>query len=188
MGKWLTKFLENKSQRCTDNTDITDRFTSNANMSVLSVPSVGVFYKNPVNISKVSTDSTDITDRFIPKTNMSVLSVPSGETFYKNLGNISKMSTDNTDITDRFIPKANMSVLSGSSLLDSFEERLAIAEYDGRQTHLQAQRIAYLDAFMAVLSALHFEEEEGHYDEDWLTRRVKATQYWLETEGLQQPK
>lgn len=69
-----------------------------------------------------------------------------------------------------------------------FEERLAIAEYDGQQTPLQAQRIAYLDAFMAVLAALPYEEVEGYYDEDWLTRRVKATQNWLAARGLQQPK
>ena len=69
-----------------------------------------------------------------------------------------------------------------------FEERLASAEYDGQQTPVQAQRIAYLDAFMAVLSALPDEEEEGYYDEDWLTRRIKTTQHWLVTEGLQQPK
>jgi len=69
-----------------------------------------------------------------------------------------------------------------------FEERLAIAEYDGQQTPLQAQRIAYLDAFMAVLSTLPYEEAESYYDEDWLMRRVKATQHCLVAEGLQQPK
>lgn len=40
------------------------------------------------------------------------------------------------------------------SLLYDFEERLAIAEYDGHQTPLQAERIAYQDAFIAVLNAL----------------------------------
>jgi phosphoserine phosphatase len=69
-----------------------------------------------------------------------------------------------------------------------FEERAAIAEYDGQQTPQQAQRIAYLDAFMAVLSTLPYEEVEGYYDEDWLTRRVKAAQHWLVAEGLQQSK
>ncbi|MBX9620782.1 MAG: hypothetical protein K2X28_01935 [Alphaproteobacteria bacterium] len=97
------------------------------------------------------------------------------------------MSTDSTDITDRFIPNTNMSGLSGPSLRENFEERLAIAEYDGQQTQLQAQRIAYLNAFMAVLANLPY-EEEGYYDEDWLTRRVKATQHWLAARGLQQPK
>lgn len=152
MAKWLTKFLENKSQRCTANTDITDRFASNANMSVLSVPSGRPFCKNPENISKMSTDSTDITNRFSSNANMSVLSGLSGP------------------------------------LHESFEERLAISEYDGQQTHLQAQRIAYLDASIAVLASLPYEEKEGHYDEDWLTRRIKATQHYLAAQGLQQPK
>lgn len=103
---------------------------------------------------------------------------------------LEKKSEIQPDKPNRFNSKTNMSVLSGlsdPSLLENFEERLAIAEYDGQQTHLQAQRIAYLDAFMAVLATLPYEEEEGHYDEDWLTRRVKATQNWLVAEGLQQP-
>ncbi len=100
---------------------------------------------------------------------------------------LEKKPENQPDKPDRFNLKTNMSGLSGP-LHESFEERLAIAEYDGQQTHLQAQRIAYLDAFMTVLSTLPYEEKEGHYDEDWLTRRVKATQHWLEAEGLQQPK
>jgi hypothetical protein len=74
-----------------------------------------------------------------------------------------------------------------TEILDSFEERLAIAEYDGQQNPLQAQRIAYQDAFIAVLNTLSCEETEGYYDEDWLTRRIKAAQSWLVTQGLQQP-
>jgi hypothetical protein len=127
-------------------------------------------------------------DRFIPNANMSVMSGPSGELLEQNLGKLSELQPDKPD---KFNSKTNMSVLSvmsGPSLRENFEERLAISEYDGQQTQLQAQRIAYLDAFMAVLSALPYEEEDGYYDEDWLTRRVKATQHWLETEGLQQPK
>jgi len=135
----------------------------------------------------------DKPDRFTMKTNMSVLSGSPGESFAKNLENMSEVRPDKPD---RFIMKTNMSVLSGSpeglldksSLLDDFEERLAIAEYDGQQSSTQAQRIAYLDAFVAVLGTLPYEEVEGYYDEDWLTRRVKATQHWLITQGLQQPK
>ena len=74
-----------------------------------------------------------------------------------------------------------------SSLLDDFEERLAIAEYDGHQGTLQAQRIAYQDAFIDVLNTLPYEEEKGYYDEDWLIRRIKAAQSWLVTQGLHQP-
>ena len=40
------------------------------------------------------------------------------------------------------------------SLSDEHEERIAIAEYDGCQDTLQAQRIAYQDAFIAVLNTL----------------------------------
>jgi hypothetical protein len=47
-----------------------------------------------------------------------------------------------------------------------FEERLAIAEYDGQQTPLQAQRIAYLDAFISVLVALPQESYENSHGED----------------------
>jgi hypothetical protein len=39
-------------------------------------------------------------------------------------------------------------------MMEDFEERLAIAEYDGHQNDLQAQCIAYRDAFMAVLRVL----------------------------------
>jgi len=110
----------------------------------------------------------------------------------QNLENKPESRTDNTD---RFNPNANVSVLSvpsqGSldrtSLLDNFEERLAIAEYDGHQSPIQAQRIAYQDAFIAVLNTLPYEEEEGYYDEDWLTRRIKAVQNWLVAQGLRQP-
>ena len=179
MSKWLEKFLEKGAQNSTDNTD---GFASKSNMSVLSVPPIGPLDKNLGNIPETCTDSTD---RFTPKSNMSVLSVPPTGLLDKNLGNMPETSTDSTD---GFNSKTNMSVLSGSSLLDNFEERLAIAEYDGQQTQLQAKRIAYLDAFMGVLATLPYEEEEGYYDEDWLTRRVKATQHWLAAEGLQQPK
>jgi hypothetical protein len=43
--------------------------------------------------------------------------------------------------------------------------------------------------FIAVLSTLPYdEEEESYYDEDWLTRRIKAAQSWLVAQGLHQPK
>jgi hypothetical protein len=186
MSKWLDKFLRKDHQNRTDNTD---RFDSKVNVSVLSVPPVGPFDKNLGNMSGVRTDSTD---RLDPKVNMSVLSVPSMGLFAKNLENKAGIRTDRTD---RFDPKMNMSVLSVPSegpfgkfsLLDDFEERLAITEYEGHRTSTQAQRIAYQDAFVEVLSTLPY-EEEGYYDEDWLTRRIKAAQNWLAAQGLQQPK
>jgi hypothetical protein len=96
------------------------------------------------------------------------------------------------DKPDRFTMETNMSVLSGSpeglldksSLLDDFEERLAIAEYDGQQNSTQAQRIAYQDSFIAVLNTLPYEE---NYRKDWLKERIKAAQVWLIAQGLQQP-
>jgi len=44
-----------------------------------------------------------------------------------------------------------------SSLSDDYEERIAIAEYDGHQTSIQAQRIAYQDAFITTLNAYPFD-------------------------------
>jgi len=75
-------------------------------------------------------------------------------------------------------------LLQLSSLPDEYEERLAIAEYDGHQSATQAQRIAYLDAFIAVLVTLPRNDGEG----DWLNQRVKAAQKWLEDQGMSQPK
>ena len=59
---------------------------------------------------------------------------------------------------------------------------------EGHQTPTQTQRIAYQDAFINVLNTLPHEEEQGYYNEDWLTRRVKAAQSWLVAQGLHQPK
>ncbi|MBY0293018.1 MAG: hypothetical protein K2W92_07015, partial [Alphaproteobacteria bacterium] len=90
----------------------------------------------------------DKSARFRFETNMSPLSLrPRGLLDEKM---VNTPEPDISDKPDRFNLKTNLSVMSGlsaPSLLDSFEERLAIAEYDGQQTHLQAHRIAYLDAF-----------------------------------------
>lgn len=59
--------------------------------------------------------------------------------------------------------------LDAISLRDEYE-RLAIAEYDGLQNSTQAERIAYQDAFMAVLVTLPYEDLEG----DWLAHRINA--------------
>ncbi len=70
-----------------------------------------------------------------------------------------------------------------SSLSDGYEERLAIAEYEGHQTPAQAQRIAYVDAFIAVLVTLPF----GDSKEDWLEQKIKAAKEWLVSQGMEQP-
>ena len=71
------------------------------------------------------------------------------------------------------------------SVLEEYEERLAIAEVDGHQTPLQAERIAYQDAFIAVLSTLPCND---HSDGDWLNKRIQAAKEWLSSQGLVQPK
>jgi hypothetical protein len=69
-------------------------------------------------------------------------------------------------------------------ILYEYEERLAIAEYDGEQSTIQAERIAYQDAFMAVLAALPYENVE----DNWMVQRIKAAQEWLLYQGFRQPR
>lgn len=72
------------------------------------------------------------------------------------------------------------------NLLYIFEERIAIAQYDGQQTPLQAERIAYLDAFVSVLANLP--QEDPAYKENWLEDRIRAAKEWLQDQNLFQPK
>ena len=65
-----------------------------------------------------------------------------------------------------------------NALSYEFEERAAIAEYDGQQTPLQAHRIAYLDAFIALLSALA--KDDPH--QDWLTQKIQIALANLEAQ------
>ena len=78
----------------------------------------------------------------------------------------------------------NTDMFQFSCLSDEYEERLAIAEYDGQQTSSQAERIAYLDAFVAVLLAFPHENTEG----DWLSDKVVEAKKWLLDQGITQPK
>ena len=78
--------------------------------------------------------------------------------------------------------------LHPSSLMDEYEERLAIAEIDGHQTPLQAERIAYQDAFISVLVTLPQEAYESSHGEDWLDARITAAKEWLQAQNLFQPK
>jgi len=75
-------------------------------------------------------------------------------------------------------------LLQLSSLSEEQEERIAIAEHDGQQTPTQAQRIAYQDAFIAVLNTLPYED---HYKNNWLDQRIKAVKEWLTAQNLEQP-
>ena len=78
--------------------------------------------------------------------------------------------------------------LHPSSVLEDYEERLAIAEYDGHQTPLQAERIAYQDAFINVLVTLPQEAYENSHGEYWLDARITAAKEWLQAQNLFQPK
>ncbi len=90
--------------------------------------------------------------------------------------------------TDRLDPKTNVSVVSvpaqgpfdKDSLQYDFEERLAIAEYDGGLTPAQAQRIAYLDAFISILSTLT--EDDLH--QGWLAQKIQTALATLERQNF----
>jgi hypothetical protein len=71
-----------------------------------------------------------------------------------------------------------------TTLPEEYEERLAITEYDGLQTRIQAERIAYLDAFVSVLVTLPHEEPDG----DWLDDKITAAESWLMNQGITPPK
>ena len=79
-------------------------------------------------------------------------------------------------------------LLYPSSLVDDYEERVAIAEYEGHQNNTQAQRLAYLDAFMAVLATLPQEDPQLTYGENWLDDRIRAAKEWLLSQNFPQPK
>ena len=74
-------------------------------------------------------------------------------------------------------------LLNSHSLLDDYEERLAIAEWEGGQSPLHAQRIAYQDAFIATLVSL---PEQLCCDttspQEWLSRRIHSANAWLTTQ------
>jgi len=185
MSKWLNRFLENE---IVNRSDKSDKFKAEPNMSPLSLHSRGLLDEKLEKVENNHSKGSDKSARFKLEPNMSPLSLRPRGLLDEKLEKVENNYSKGGDKSDRFRFEGNMSGLSGTELRENFEERLAISEYDGQQTPLQAQRIAYLDAFMAVLSTLPYEEEEGYYEENWLTRRVKATHHWLEAEGLQQPK
>ena len=130
-------------------------------------------------------DISDNTDRFGSNINMSDLSGRPQGLLKENLGNTSEIGPD---ISDRFDPSVNMSGLSGrspstfneDSLCYDFEERLAIAEQNGYQTPIQAQRIAYLDAFISILSNL----AEADPQKDWLAQKIQTAITALEAQSF----
>ena len=117
-------------------------------------------------------DNTDISDRF--------------ELLDKKM---EYMPGGGPDKTDKFDPNLNMSVLSGHvpELLREnfppygeydFDERLSIAEYEGGQSPTQAQKTAYLDAFISVLTSLPATASQR----DWLGMRIQTALAWIEAQ------
>jgi hypothetical protein len=64
------------------------------------------------------------------------------------------------------------------NFLYEFNERVAIAEYDGEASPVQANSIAYLDAFLSIL----FDISELDPQKDWLAQRVQTALNKLETQ------
>ena len=91
-------------------------------------------------------------------------------------------------VGDIALHPSSFSALRPSSVLEDYEERLAIAEYDGHQTALQAERIAYQDAFISVLVTLPQEAYENSHGEHWLDARITAAKNWLQAQNFYQPK
>lgn len=71
--------------------------------------------------------------------------------------------------------------VEADSFLYDFEERLAIAEYDGEASPVQAHCIAYLDAFISLLT--HFAEDEPDY-QDWLKMKIHVALERLEGQSF----
>lgn len=69
---------------------------------------------------------------------------------------------------------------AGDSLHHDYEERLAIAEYDGHQNTTQAQRIAYLDAFISLLSALAGKDPH----QDWFAQKIQTALATLQDQNF----
>lgn len=165
-----------------DNTDISDKWDGN--------------------LENMSGGGPDKPDRLDPSLNLSGLSGRPWGLLEENL-RIPEIGTDISDITHKpdisdktnsrnylssFSTEcfANRTFVSpkDTGLLDEYEERLAIAEYDGLQSPIQAQRIAYLDAFVSVLVTLPYDSNK----EDWLPQRLNAAQNWLLDQRIKQPK
>ena len=189
MSKWLSSFVEKRALIVPDKTD---KVEGGINLSGLSVPPRGLFLANGENRS---TSRPDKTDKVEGGVNLSGLSVPPEGLFLANGENRLPSRPDKPDKVGNGANLSGLSVPSGGhlpgkgpldvdSLLYEFEERLAIAEYDGCQNEIQAERIAYQDAFISVLNALPDDQERDLGVRRWLDQRIKASQDWLEQEGV----
>jgi hypothetical protein len=72
------------------------------------------------------------------------------------------------------------------SIKDDFEERIAIAEYDGKQDAILAYRIAYEGAIMAILNA-NPPNDLVRPNVDWLQDRIKSAEDYLIAQGIARP-
>jgi len=156
-------------------------FDFHSQIGGLTIPSKEIFDKKAKNTPQNFTDKSD-------KTHLSGLSGSFGGVFSKKDTNPSENRTDNTEKPNGIKPLSDLSGLIPDpfikdSILDAFEERIAIAEYDGQQDPVRARRIAYQDAFIAVLNALPY---KGTDDGDWLEERIRAAREWLLTEDMRQ--
>ena len=170
--------------------DKSDRFNFEANMSPLSLPARGLLDEKVKKVKNNPGKGGDKSDRLRFQANMSPLSLRTRGLFDEKLEKMEKMPGIGPDKPDKLDANLNMSGLSGrpldvleriSSPYDEqdFEERLAIAEYDGGQTPLHAHRIAYLDAFISALTALPATDSQ----KDWLEKRIQTSLAWIEAQG-----
>ena len=158
-NKWLSRLKKKHGMR-TDRTDIVNT------VSVLSVHASDTFWENNMVNGHARTDRTDTVNT------MSVLSVHTQGDFLKKDGiHSQKTPINRTDKTD---------------IVDQYEERVAIAEFDGGQNTSQAHRIAYQDAIITTLNATT-PDSRLKDDTDWFLERVKTAQDFLMTQGIPKP-
>lgn len=175
MSKWINLFLENE---IVNRSDKSDKFKFETNMSPLSLHPQGLLDEKMEKVENNHSKGGDKSDRFKLEPNMSPLSLR-----LQGLLDEKMVNTPESDISDksgRSDPNLNLSGLSGPSLRESFEERLAIVEHDGDQTPLHAHHIAYLDAFISVLTALPATGPRR----DWLDQKIQTSLAWIEAQNF----
>lgn len=183
MNQWINQFLENE---IVNRTDKTDKPTNARPLSVLSVRTPELLDEKLEKVKNNPETGTDKTDKPIHEGPLSVLSVRLPGLLDENLVNMPE-----PDISDKLAPNLNLSDLSSNpqDVLErfyysygeqDFEERLAIAEYDGGKTSLHAHPIAYLDAFISTLTALPATASQR----DWLDMRIQTALTWIESQNF----
>ncbi len=83
-------------------------------------------------------------------------------------------------IAEVFKVDVKPAIIQLASLAEAYEERLSIAEYDGEASTLQAHRMAYLDAFITILTDLSSSETQR----DWLAEKIQIALATLEAQNL----